>query len=81
MSRKKTKKSYKTNIKLITVTAIVIIFIICIIYNIIALFINPTDKFLIENGEISLSEDKVGYIIREEKVFQGKNYKNTGCAF
>lgn len=77
MSRKKNKKqNFKINIKLITASIIAIIFIICFLYNIIALFVNPTDTFMIENGKIFSSEDAVGYIIREEKLFQGENYKN-----
>lgn len=76
MSRKEKKSKKKVNIKLITVSIIAIIFIICFAYNIIALFVNPTDTFMIENGKISDSEDAVGYVIREEKLFQGQNYKN-----
>ena len=77
MSRKKQKKqNFKINIKLITASIIAIIFIICFLYNIITLFVNPTDTFMIENGKIFSSEDAVGYIIREEKLFQGENYKN-----
>lgn len=75
MSRKK-QKGKRINIKLITALVITIIFVICIIYNIISLFLNPTDTFMIENGEISSTEQATGYIIREEKLFQGENYKN-----
>lgn len=76
MSRKEKKPKKKVNIKLITASIIAIIFIICFAYNIIALFVNPTDTFMIENGKISDSEEAVGYLIREEKLFQGQNYKN-----
>lgn len=76
MSRKEKKYKKKVNIKLITASIIAIIFIICFAYNIIALFVNPTDTFMIENGRISDSEEAVGYVIREEKLFQGQNYKN-----
>ena len=77
MSRKKQKKqNFKLNIKLLIASVIMLIFIICFAYNIIALFVNPTDTFMIENGKISSSEQAVGYIIREEKLFQGENYKN-----
>lgn len=31
---------------------------------------------MIDNGKISSSEEANGYIIREEKLFQGENYKN-----
>lgn len=77
MSRKKQKKkSFKLNIKVIVASVIAFIFVICFAYNIISLFINPTDTFMIENGKISSSEEVVGYIIRDEKLFQGENYKN-----
>lgn len=78
MKSKKVKKiqNPKLNIKLLIVAIIGIILITCLIYNVIALFINPTDTFMIENGEISSSAESIGYIIREEKVFQGENYKN-----
>ena len=29
-----------------------------------------------ENGEVSSIDESIGYIIREEKLFQGNNYKN-----
>lgn len=77
MDKTKTKKrKLKVNIKLITAFVIILIFVICFAYNIIALFMNPTDTFMIENGKISKSEETVGYLIREEKLFQGNNYKN-----
>lgn len=76
MSRKDKKSKNKVNIKLITVSIIAIIFIIVFAYNIIALFVNPTDTFMIENGKISDTEEAVGYLIRDEKLFQGNNYKN-----
>lgn len=76
MSRKERKSKNKVNIKLLTVSIIAIIFIIIFAYNIIALFINPTDTFMIENGKISDTEEAVGYLIRDEKLFQGNNYKN-----
>lgn len=75
MDRKR-RAEKKINIKLITASIILFIFVICIIYNIVALFLNPTDTFMIENGEISSTEQAIGYIIREEKLFQGENYKN-----
>ena len=76
MSRRERKSKNKLNIKLLTISVIVIIFVICFIYNIIALFVNPTDTFMIENGKISDTKETVGYLIRDEKLFQGDNYKN-----
>lgn len=75
MAREK-KQKIKLNIKLLVAIVIVLVFLICFAYNIIALFLNPTDTFMIDNGKISSSEESIGYLIREEKVFQGNNYKN-----
>jgi putative membrane fusion protein len=70
-------KTRKLNSAKIVFTVIVIaIFIICLIYNVIALFVHPSDTFMIDNGRISSSEEAKAYIIREEKLFQGENYKN-----
>lgn len=74
--RKPQKKKVKLNIKIVLAAIILLIFIICFAYSIISLFINPTDTFMIDNGEISSYEEAVGYIIRDEKTFQGENYKN-----
>ena len=74
--KKKVKQKSKLNIKVIFTMAVAGIFVICCLYNIIALFINPSDTFMIENGRIDSSEEAVGYIIRDEKLFQGENYKN-----
>lgn len=74
--RKTNKQNPKLNIKLLVAAIIALILIICLIYNVVALFINPTDTFMIENGEISSTDESTAYIIREEKLFQGENYKN-----
>ena len=77
MNDKKTKKQKnKINIKFIFLAIVVIIFAICLLYNVVSLFINPSDTFMIENGKISSSDEAEGYIIRDEKLFQGENYKN-----
>ena len=39
-------------------------------------FQNPTNTFLVEKGELRQEERGVGYILREEVVVQGENYKN-----
>ena len=74
--RKKKNQNPKLNIKLLVVIIIAILLIVSLIYNVIALFVNPTDTFMIENGEISSTDESIAYIIREEKLFQGENYKN-----
>ena len=36
----------------------------------------PTDVFTIEEGKVYLEETDIGYIIRDETVVKGENYKN-----
>lgn len=40
------------------------------------LIIKPTDTFVVNNGKLSYEETKQGYIIRDEIVVKGENYKN-----
>lgn len=40
------------------------------------LFKNPTSTFLVEQGQIYQEEIATGYIIRDETVVKGENYKN-----
>lgn len=64
------------NIKLIVALVIIlalVIYAICIVVNLIK---KPTDTFLVENGKISFEESVQGYIIRDETVVKGENYKN-----
>ena len=56
---------------------ILIILIIAIVgYSARGFFQNPTNTFLVEKGELRQEEREVGYILREEVVVQGENYKN-----
>ncbi len=36
---------------------------------------NPTDTVVVKNGKISKEETVPGYIIRDETVITGENYK------
>lgn len=76
MNKKRVKIKKRNNLKIIVTLIITLIFVMCIVYNVISLFINPSDTFMIDNGKISTSEEANGYIIRDEKLFQGENYKN-----
>ena len=51
----------------------VIIYSFCIVAKLIK---NPTDTFLVEQGQIYQEEIANGYIIRDEVVVKGENYKN-----
>ena len=46
------------------------------IYSAYKLVVNPTDTFVVEKGNISIESNLVGYIIREESILKGENYKN-----
>lgn len=75
---KKVKKKSKVNI-IIEISIISIISILIILYIGNAMynwFKQPTNVFLVENGEVILEEETEGYIIREETIQQGENYQN-----
>ena len=70
MEKKLNKKNY-------IIFGIVIIFIVIYcVYRIINLVANPTDTFVVEKGKLSFEETKQGYVIRDETVVKGENYKN-----
>lgn len=72
----------KTNVKSIKKMRIVIAIILSLIiffyaiYGVAKLVKNPTSTFIVTNGKISQEESAIGYIVREETVVKGKNYKN-----
>ena len=66
----------KQHIIQVTLLSLIIFAVIFCIYKIIKLLINPTESFLIEQGIIEQSESVTGYVIREETVVKGENYKN-----
>ena len=70
------KKEIKDKWKKGAIIVIAIAIFIYIAYITYQLFQNPTDTFLIENGSLSEEESTQGYIIREETVIRGENYKN-----
>lgn len=68
--RKLNKKKYIVFLIIVFVALIYCIYITC------NLIIKPTDTFVVENGKLSFEETKQGYIIRDEVVVKGENYKN-----
>ena len=70
-----TKKQIKFNKKMIIYIAIFLV-IIYLIYTIYLLIKQPTDIFTIEEGTLYSEETDIGYVIRDEVVIQGENYKN-----
>ena len=66
----------KKKIKKIIIIVAVILICIYIAYTIYLLMIEPTNIFTVETGNVSQKETSVGYIIRDEQVVRGENYKN-----
>lgn len=69
-------KTIKENKKILLVCLVVLILAIYCLYKVVALIQNPTDTFTVEQGKIYQEESTTGYIIREETVVRGSNYKN-----
>ena len=69
--QKKRKKS-----KTILIYALLLIMTCYIAYTIYLLIKQPTDTFTVEEGKLYLEETRIGYIIRDETVVKGENYKN-----
>lgn len=72
----KEKKPKINKFKLIIISIIAILIFIYLLYNIIELIKQPTDLIVVESGKISLEEDAIGYVIRDEIVISGENSSN-----
>lgn len=70
------KESKKLNKKGIIAIIIGICILIYLIYTIYLLIKHPTNIFTVENGKLYQEEIAIGYVIREEQVIKGENYKN-----
>ena len=69
---KELKKSKAFFAVLFTILSIVIF---CL-YKVVIFIQNPTNTFSVEQGKIYQEERSTGYIIREETIVKGSNYKN-----
>lgn len=73
MNRKKKNNNQTKQIALIAILIVILSYTVYMVYR---LIIKPTDTFIVENGKISSEEAVQGYIIRDETVLKGENYKN-----
>ena len=75
---KKIKKEKKklNNKKVIVFSVLLLILVSYLIYVIYLLIKQPTNVFTVENGKLYQEETDIGYVIRNEKVVKGQNYKN-----
>lgn len=72
-SKQKEKKKSIQKYILFVLLFIIVIYFIYIIYLLVK---EPTDIFTVEKGKLYLEETDIGYIIRDEQIVQGNNYKN-----
>ena len=67
------KKVEKKKLIMDIVFTIIIIYVCYAVYLIIK---TPKDTITVENGTLTVEESATGYIIRDETIVKGKNYKN-----
>lgn len=60
----------------IVITIIFMVFFVVLVVNGTNILRNSTDIYVISNGSLSYEEPAEGYIIRDETILQGENYKN-----
>ena len=71
----KFKKALKKHKKII-IMLLLLCLIVYVIYLVVQLVRNPTDTVYVEMGRIQEEETSVGYVVRDETVLKGENYKN-----
>lgn len=69
-------KKEKFNKKRIMIYVVFIFILLYMIYAVYLLVKEPTDKVTVEKGTLYLEETNIGYVIRNEQVVKGNNYKN-----
>ena len=70
------KSKEKINRKKIIIYIAFIFILLYLVYAVYLLVKEPTDKVTVEQGTLYLEETDIGYVIRDEKVVKGNNYKN-----
>lgn len=77
MKKEKSKENRKKlNRKKIFIYIAFILIVIYLIYAVYLLVKQPTNKVTVEKGTLYLEETDIGYVIRDEQVVKGNNYKN-----
>lgn len=70
------RRKRKFNNKKAIIGIIFAVVLIYIVYAIYLLVKEPTDKVMVEQGTLYQEETDIGYIIRNEQIVKGNNYKN-----
>lgn len=76
MKKVNKKNKEKVNSKKIIIYVAFIFILVYLIYAVYLLIKEPTDKVTVEKGTLYLEETNIGYVIRNEQVVKGNNYKN-----
>ena len=76
MSKKEVNRKKNNGIKIFSTIIIFIVVIAIFVYSFAKIDSNTNQTFIIKNGKISDEETDIGYIIRDETVIKGENYKN-----
>lgn len=76
MKEENKKGKEKVNSKRIIIYVAFILILIYLIYAVYLLIKEPTNKVTVEKGTLYLEETNIGYVVREEQVVKGNNYKN-----
>lgn len=74
LKEEKNKKNF--NRKKLLIYIVFVLILIYLIYAVYLLVKQPTDKVTVEEGTLYLEETDIGYVIRDEQVVKGNNYKN-----
>ena len=76
MNKQTEGKKVKNKKKLLVIYIAGVMLLIYLFYIIYLLIKQPTNVFTVENGKLYKEETDIGYVIRNEKVVKGENYKN-----
>ena len=76
MNKQTEGKKVKNKKKVLVIYIAGVMLLIYLFYIIYLLIKQPTNVFTVENGKLSKAETDIGYVIRNEKVVKGENYKN-----
>lgn len=72
----KSDKKKKIDKKKIIIYIAVLLIVMYMIYAVYLLVKQPTNKVTVDKGILYLEETNIGYVIRDEQVVKGDNYKN-----
>lgn len=76
MKNKEEINKKEINKKKIVVYIAIFLIMVYLLYAVYLLVKQPTDKVAVDKGTLYLEETDIGYIIRNEQVVKGENYKN-----